>query len=217
MWWSAHKLPLLTASIDILLIDLPFGKMNKKVPKHYRANVPRYVAEIARVLRAGGRLVTLVQAHKNLVTSLDSIFFADIKTLFDKFDSDIEAALFKLADCPPDLRAQLRTLRRLPQKLGGLGIYDYGGLQGLKGRNHSRATVYEFARANYHSSLFQQTNVGTWGVLDLRDEGDAELNHVLPDAVGAFAKRVKESRVAESQALHREKMETCKAEAAWYL
>jgi hypothetical protein len=41
MWWSAHKLPLLTASIDILLIDLPFSKMNKKVPKHYRANVPR--------------------------------------------------------------------------------------------------------------------------------------------------------------------------------
>jgi hypothetical protein len=53
--------------------------------------------------------------------------------------------------------------------------------------------------------------------LDLGDDGDAVLNHVLPEAVGAFAKRVKEARVAESQALHREKMETCKAEAAWYL
>jgi len=75
-WWSAHKLPLVTGCVDILLLDLPFGKISKKVPKHYRAKVPRYVEEIARVLRPReGRCVFLTQSHQHLLACLDSLYF----------------------------------------------------------------------------------------------------------------------------------------------
>lgn len=41
MLWSAHKLPLINGSVDILIMDMYFGKLPKKIPRHYKAFVPR--------------------------------------------------------------------------------------------------------------------------------------------------------------------------------
>jgi hypothetical protein len=158
-----------------------------------------------------------VNARASFLSRVTELPADIIKTLFDKFDTAIDEALARLADCPHHLRDQLRTLRRLPQKMGGLGIYDYAGLQGLKGRNQSRLKVHEFTTANYHSSLYRQTNVATWGALDLGDEGDDELNHTDLASVAAFSKRVQLARRVECATIQGEKAVSCKAEAAWFL
>jgi hypothetical protein len=67
VYWSAHKLPLRTGSVDIALLDLPFGKIAKKIPKMYRAHVPKvnwpivhiYDVVVVIVSTASGRAVML--------------------------------------------------------------------------------------------------------------------------------------------------------------
>jgi hypothetical protein len=162
-------------------------------------------------------LAQCVNARATFLSRVTELPAEDIKTVFDKFDAAIDAALVRLADCPPDLRDQLRSIRLLPQKLGGLGIYDYAGLQGLKGRNQSRLKTYEFTKANYHTTLFRQTDVATWGALDLGDEGDDELNHFDQASMVAFSTRVTVARGVESKAIHSSKIESSKDEAAWFL
>jgi 23S rRNA G2445 N2-methylase RlmL len=56
--WDARKLPLEDASVDKVAVNLPFGKQignQAQLPELYRG----VLAEIARVLRPGGRLVVL--------------------------------------------------------------------------------------------------------------------------------------------------------------
>ena len=55
--WSAEGLPLRTACVDVIVVDLPFGNLHKaNINKFY----PSALREMARVLRPGtGRLVTL--------------------------------------------------------------------------------------------------------------------------------------------------------------
>jgi hypothetical protein len=139
----------------------------------------------------------------------------DAAALFEPFDRRIDTALAALADCPED--HEMRTLRSLPQRLGGLGVYDYSGLQGVKGRNHSRHITYSFAQTHYHSSLFRQTRADTWSDLDLCDDEDTVLNHVLPEAVVSFNKRITATRKLQLEALHTSKIESDPAAAAWLL
>lgn len=41
-WWGAPKLPFIDGSVDIVMLDMPFGKTSKKVPKYYaKQRVPK--------------------------------------------------------------------------------------------------------------------------------------------------------------------------------
>jgi 23S rRNA G2445 N2-methylase RlmL len=57
--WDARRLPLEDGSVDKVAVNMPFGKQvgdEARLPELYR----EVLAEIARVLRSGGRLVALV-------------------------------------------------------------------------------------------------------------------------------------------------------------
>ena len=58
--WDSSRLPLRDGSVDVFVVDMPFGvkcKLKKK-------DCFKIVAEMSRVLREGGRAVLLYQARK---------------------------------------------------------------------------------------------------------------------------------------------------------
>jgi hypothetical protein len=154
-----------------------------------------------------------INARANFICRVTEL--PDAAAIFELFDRRIDTALAALADCPEG--HQLRPLRSLPQRLWGLGVYNYSGLQGVKGRNHSRHITYLFARTHYHSSLFRQTSADTWSELDMFDDEDRALNHVLPEAVASFNKRITATRRTQLEALHTSKIESDPWAAAWLL
>lgn len=80
--WSAHRLPFHDSSVDIAIIDLPFLKGNKLIPRYYNPRPPKFVEEIARVLRCGvGRCLFLAQKYQQINSCLDSVYFHDMKTI----------------------------------------------------------------------------------------------------------------------------------------
>lgn len=107
MLWSAHRLPVLTGSMDCVLMDLPFSKLAANIPKHYRPKPPavsllfttfisnifltlrlmvvfvlQFIEEVARVSRPGtARIVLLVQSHQQVISCMDSIYFHDTHIL----------------------------------------------------------------------------------------------------------------------------------------
>eukprot|EP00547_Thalassionema_nitzschioides_P008688 CAMPEP_0194229600 /NCGR_PEP_ID=MMETSP0156-20130528/43976_1 /TAXON_ID=33649 /ORGANISM="Thalassionema nitzschioides, Strain L26-B" /LENGTH=487 /DNA_ID=CAMNT_0038962155 /DNA_START=33 /DNA_END=1492 /DNA_ORIENTATION=+ len=68
--WDAGSLPIRTASIDVVVSDLPFGKQCLS-SKKLTTVLPIWFSELARILRPGsGRMVLLCGAHKCIVKSL---------------------------------------------------------------------------------------------------------------------------------------------------
>ena len=67
--WSAEGLPLRTACVDVMIVDLPFGNLHKaNINKFY----PSALREMARVLRPGtGRLVTLSPSVRCMTLCLE--------------------------------------------------------------------------------------------------------------------------------------------------
>ena len=67
--WSAEGLPLRTACVDVIVVDLPFGNLHKaNINKFY----PSALREMARVLRPGtGRLVTLSPSVRCMTLCLE--------------------------------------------------------------------------------------------------------------------------------------------------
>eukprot|EP01006_Ploeotia_vitrea_P029553 TRINITY_DN62078_c0_g1_i1.p1 TRINITY_DN62078_c0_g1~~TRINITY_DN62078_c0_g1_i1.p1 ORF type:complete len:590 (+),score=31.76 TRINITY_DN62078_c0_g1_i1:52-1821(+) len=63
--WDATALPLRDASVDCVIIDMPFGHRCGSW-KNSRDLVPRVLKELCRITRVGGRLVLLVIARKVL-------------------------------------------------------------------------------------------------------------------------------------------------------
>jgi hypothetical protein len=63
-----------------------------------------------------------INARANFICRVTEL--PDAAAIFEPFDLAIDTALGALADCPIDLQAQIRTLRRLPRKMRGPGIYD---------------------------------------------------------------------------------------------
>lgn len=66
--WDARKLPFEDGTVDKVVVNLPFGKQvadQAMVPELYRETL----AEIARVLRPGGRLVALAGDYQALETA----------------------------------------------------------------------------------------------------------------------------------------------------
>ena len=64
--WDALQLPLRSASVDLCVVDLPFG-MACKVKGGIKSFYPRAVLQMARVLRPGGRLVMLSPSRQLLL------------------------------------------------------------------------------------------------------------------------------------------------------
>ena len=64
--WDALQLPLRAASVDLCVVDLPFG-MACKVKGGIKSFYPRAVLQMARVLRPGGRLVMLSPSRQLLL------------------------------------------------------------------------------------------------------------------------------------------------------
>eukprot|EP01059_Diplonema_ambulator_P032136 TRINITY_DN6154_c1_g7_i1.p1 TRINITY_DN6154_c1_g7~~TRINITY_DN6154_c1_g7_i1.p1 ORF type:complete len:506 (+),score=161.29 TRINITY_DN6154_c1_g7_i1:668-2185(+) len=90
--WNAASLPLRTASIDVLVSDLPFGnRCNKGSKKGF----PLMFAEFARVLRPGGRLTFLAVAGKQI----DGILGQD--TFKEKFKHRREAFKVNMGEMYP--------------------------------------------------------------------------------------------------------------------
>lgn len=77
--WDAGALPIRTASIDVVVSDLPFGKQCLSSNKLYRF-LPLWFCELARVLCPGtGRVVLLCGAYGIVVDALQSINGEDYK------------------------------------------------------------------------------------------------------------------------------------------
>ena len=68
--WSAASLPLRTASVDVVCVDLPFGKAHKVRGGGLAVLYAKTTLECARVLRPGGRLVMLTTSRKSLAAPL---------------------------------------------------------------------------------------------------------------------------------------------------
>ena len=67
--WDATQLPLRTASVDVVVVDLPFG-MVCKVKHGVRHLYPLATREMARVMRPGGRLVMLSPSKQLMASCL---------------------------------------------------------------------------------------------------------------------------------------------------
>jgi tRNA (guanine6-N2)-methyltransferase len=67
--WDARRLPLDDGSVNAVLCNLPFGK-RIATPKELRALYPALIAEWARVLAPGGRMVLLTSETGLLAQSL---------------------------------------------------------------------------------------------------------------------------------------------------
>ena len=80
----------------------------------------------------------------------------------------------KIIDCSPDHEETLLTIRSLPQRLGGLGVYDLAGDHGLLGQNQSRCLTSEFANSYFPTTLYRQT-ANSWRVSALSDGWDSGL------------------------------------------
>ena len=73
--WSAACLPLRTASVDVAAVDLPFGIAHKVdgFKGGLRALYAQSFAELARVVRPGGRLVGLATSRRTLEAPLATL------------------------------------------------------------------------------------------------------------------------------------------------
>lgn len=80
------------------------------------------------------------------------------------------------AEVTPELQ-RIHTLRGLPQRMGGLGVYPYAGPHTVAGTNASRLEAYAFVSKHYHFTLdVQATN--SWPPLEL-SYGGTETSHTL--------------------------------------
>jgi tRNA G10 N-methylase Trm11 len=69
--WDATRLPLRDDSVDIVVVDLPFGVRCSKASAN-RKLYPQALKEMGRVVRPGGRAVLMTVMKKALVNSIDS-------------------------------------------------------------------------------------------------------------------------------------------------
>jgi hypothetical protein len=130
---------------------------------------------------------------------------------FKIFDERIDAALRAILDCPLGEAERLHTMRCLPTRLGGLGVYPHGEPVAEHGKNASRIETYEFAKIHYQASLLQQIPA-SWH----------ELSFDLPVSETSRTLTSKEAQdclleVQEGQftKVLVELRQTCSARAAW--
>jgi hypothetical protein len=69
--WDATRLPLRDGSVDVVVVDLPFGVRCSKASTN-RKLYPQALKEMARVVRGGGRVVLMTVMKKALVNSIDT-------------------------------------------------------------------------------------------------------------------------------------------------
>lgn len=77
VFWTIARLPLRTAAVDLLLANIPSGKC-KRSCRHSKASLHRVVAEIARVLRCGGRTLVVCESGQQLRVCVDSDYFESV-------------------------------------------------------------------------------------------------------------------------------------------
>ena len=99
----------------------------------------------------------------------------DDRSALEDFDAAIDDALLTISDSPPSHRPTLSVIRSLPQRLGGLGVRDSGGLYGLLDQNKSRAVTMDFLDKHRLSPLYRQC-LTSWRVSELHDG-----HTVIPD------------------------------------
>eukprot|EP00602_Paraphysomonas_sp_CaronLab_P001975 CAMPEP_0185021800 /NCGR_PEP_ID=MMETSP1103-20130426/4507_1 /TAXON_ID=36769 /ORGANISM="Paraphysomonas bandaiensis, Strain Caron Lab Isolate" /LENGTH=313 /DNA_ID=CAMNT_0027553543 /DNA_START=374 /DNA_END=1315 /DNA_ORIENTATION=+ len=74
--WSARNLPIRDASVNAVIVDIPFGATPKLLPRHHRARIPQIVEEVARILvPCHGYVLFLVQSAQHLIACIDSHYF----------------------------------------------------------------------------------------------------------------------------------------------
>jgi hypothetical protein len=136
----------------------------------------------------------------------------DIRGQFQSFDDRIDDALAAILDCSASDRATLSTMRALPQRKGGLGVYPHGSYDGEYGRNQSRLAVKKFVQQHYR---FMNSQIPfSWTDLTLGYGGDSvthtlsvdEARHALVEA----RDQIFQNTLASMQLL-------CPAKAAWLL
>ena len=124
------------------------------------------------------------------------------------FDSHIDDALLTIADCPLSHRPKLHTIRTLPQRYGGLGIQNIGGLHGQLGQNASRLLTRHFLQDHKLSKLFDQST-RSWKASPLLD-GDSSIDGVPADPVALPCRArdvARDQRQAAASALHSQLIE----------
>eukprot|EP00598_Pedospumella_elongata_P004654 CAMPEP_0184971534 /NCGR_PEP_ID=MMETSP1098-20130426/3751_1 /TAXON_ID=89044 /ORGANISM="Spumella elongata, Strain CCAP 955/1" /LENGTH=1204 /DNA_ID=CAMNT_0027493679 /DNA_START=193 /DNA_END=3807 /DNA_ORIENTATION=- len=124
----------------------------------------------------------------------------DIQDQLKGFDATIDDALANIIECGAADRPTLSSLRRLPQRLSGLGAYIHSGPEAECGRNSSRNQTIAFFRTHAFPRPFKTQIEESWPPLQLA-WGGSQACRTVDDEVARKAVRAEQNDAFEE--IHR--------------